>query len=256
MKHIDEGDLQAFLDAELRLPERRRIELHLEECSRCEAVAAGLRELGSTFSSAVRLVDVEPARAGAPPVPAVSSQPPARGILVGARRWLPRAAVFLVFLGAAASATVPGSPVRRWIADLTPARPPAEVPAAIVEAPAPVPPPAREAGVFVDAVDGEVEVALHGANGLRVRAFVVDGVRAGVTGTGGAAASRFRTGAGTIEVSEASGGELRIEIPRAIPLATVIINDEVVLRKLNDRIDLSAGAPALEAAEITFSVEQ
>ena len=192
MNHIDEGDLQAFLDAELRLPERRQIELHLEACARCEAAAARLRELGADFAAALRLLNVEPAGAGAAPMPPVGGRP-ARGISAGARRLLPRAAVFLFFLGAAASATVPGSPVRQWIVDLTPARPPAEVPAAVVEAPSTPAPLAREAGVFVDPVDGEVEVALHGANRVRIRAVVVDGVRAGVTGTGGAAASRCPT---------------------------------------------------------------
>lgn len=255
MKHIDEGDLQAYLDAELSLPERRRVELHLEDCGRCGAAAAGLREMGTSFSGLVRLIDEAPQRGRTAPQPA-AHRPHPRGIWVGARRMLPRAAVFLVFLGAAASATVPGSPVRRWIGEFTPSRPAVEVPVVVVESPAAPPPAPREAGVFVDPVEGEVAVALRGANRLRVRAVVVEGRQAGVTGTGGAAASRFRTGAGTIEVSDASGGELRIEIPRAIPLATVIINDEVVLRKQNDRIDLSAGAPALEAAEITFSVEQ
>lgn len=255
MNHIDEGDLQAYLDAELKLPERREVERHLDGCHRCGAALAALRRMAGTFSAGVGLIDPTAVRPRSPAAAGSATGQRVRGVSVGARRILPRAAVLFLFLGAAASATVPGSPVRRWIADLAPTPPTAEAPAPALES---SPPPAapREAGVYVEPVDGAVEVVVNGARELRVRAVVVDGTRAGVTGSGGAAASRFRTGAGMIEVREAAGGELRVEVPRATPVATIMINGEVVLRKADGRLDLSAGAPALEAAEITFSVEQ
>jgi hypothetical protein len=172
---------------------------------------------------------------------------------------LPRAAMFLLFAGAAASATIPGSPVRRWLGM-------EEAPATIAdqeaasstgEAPA-VPTPAQpfESGVSVEAADGAVEIVLRDAGGdLRVRALLVEGTRAGVYAAGDAATSRFLTGAGRIEVLNARAGDLRIELPRDAAVATVVVNGREYLRKQDGRLDLRVGEPEGAADTIEFSVQ-
>jgi hypothetical protein len=153
---------------------------------------------------------------------------------------------------------MPGSPVRAWIGDLTEREPAVAVVAPEAQPPAPAPPAAAdrvEAGVSVEAVDGVVEVLVHDARELQVRAMLVEGTRAGVYAAGGAASSRFVTGAGRIEVLRPSAGELRIEVPRGTPDVSVKINDREVLRMHAGRLDMSVGEPELDAAGVEFSVD-
>jgi anti-sigma factor RsiW len=250
MTHIDEGILQALLDGELRLDERRRTERHLEGCLTCRRELDRLSEDSQRFTTAMALLEGVPtAREHA-----VGWPQPRR--LSGVRQILPRAAVLLLFAGAAASATVPGSPVRRWIGEL---RGPA-----VVETATPVEPEAApvaaaaaraEAGVVVEAADGSVEIVLRDASALKVRATLVDGTRAGVFTTGEAASSPFVTAAGRIEVLNPRGGEVRMELPRGAAVVSVIVNGRQVLRKHADRPDYSVEASDDGAAGVDFSFE-
>ena len=250
MTHIDEGSLQAFLDGELHLEERRRTERHLQECARCRRDLEELRAVGTGFATAVAVLDQRPSRRehgiGWPRAQRVT----------GLRRHLPRAAVALLFVAAGASATVPGSPLRRWAEELVNPTPVVRStpPAApeIAEAP---PEASVEAGVSVDAEGGRVEIVVHDARLLQVRAQLVDGTSAGVFAVGGAASSRFLTGAGRIEVLNPTSGELRIEVPRATPAVSVKINGRQVLTKQGGNLDLNAEEPDLDAAGVVFSVE-
>jgi hypothetical protein len=253
MTHIDEGRLQALIDGELRLDDRHRVERHLASCDSCRVELEGLRSLSAGFTAAMaelpRMDRSRPHAAGGP----------VRSRSATMRAMLPRAAVFLLFVGAAASATIPGSPVRRWlgmepasttVADAERAVSVQEVPAASAESEA------LEAGVSVEAADGSVEIVLRGAGAdLRVRAMLVDGTRAGVYAAGEAASSRFLTGAGRIEVLNARAGELRIELPRDVAIATVVVNGREYLRKQDGRLDLRVGEPDGAADGIEFSVQ-
>lgn len=253
MTHIDEGRLQALIDGELRLDERHRVERHLASCDGCRAELELLRALSGRFSEAIaelpRLARSREHGVGWP----------ARSPSAVVRAMLPRAAAILLFAGAAASATIPGSPVRRWlgmegapatVAEAGPAGSDQEAPAAAIEAEA------FESGVSVEAADGAVEIVLRDAGGdLRVRAMLVDGTRAGVYAAGEAASSRFLTGAGRIEVLSARAGELRIELPRDVAVATVVVNGREYLRKQDGRLDLRVGEPDGPADGIEFSVQ-
>lgn len=254
--HIDEGRLQALIDDELRLDERHRLEMHLSGCDACRAELQALRELSGRFAAAMADLPRLPRRAsGLARVGAGSRS-------ARLRRMLPRAAVFLVFVGAAASATIPGSPVRRWLGI---ERGPAvaatrDTGDAVQELPGPVavdePAPPMEAGVSVEAADGAVEIVLRDAGGdLTVRALLVDGTRAGVYARGDASSSRFLTGAGRIEVVSPRAGELRIELPREAALITVVVNGREYLRKQDGRLDLRVGEADAPADGIEFSVQ-
>lgn len=253
MTHIDEGRLQALIDGELRLDDRHRVERHLATCDGCRADLEGLRSLSGRFSAAVG------------ELPRMTrTREHGRGWHVRSRSavlrsMLPRAAVFLLFVGAAASATIPGSPVRRWlgmeeapatVAEAGPAGSVQETPMAATATDA------FESGVSVEAADGTVEIVLRDAGGdLRVRAMLVDGTRAGVYAAGDAASSRFITGAGRIEVLSARAGALRIELPRDVAVATVIVNGREYLRKQDGRLDLRVGEPDGTTDGIEFSVQ-
>lgn len=251
MTHIEEGRLQALLDGEAHLDERRRAELHLQGCDDCRQELEAMRDRSAGFARAMETLDHAPrSREHAIGWPRSER-------LSTVRRYLPRAAVLLLFVGAGASATVPGSPVREWLVSLGNTRSAAEAVQAVAPevVSAPAAPERVEAGVSVEAADGAVHVLVRDAAELRVRATLVEGTRAGVYAVGGAAESRFVTGAGRIEVLGPSGGELRIEIPRGTATASVKINDSEILRMQNGRFDLSAEEAGLDAAGIAFSVE-
>lgn len=262
MTHTDEGRLQAYLDGELLLEERWRTEQHLQKCDRCQEELDQAAARADRFASAVRFLDTIPPLAHAAPTAGLPAIPlPSRtgrsSAAGGAlRRLLPRAAVALLFVGAAASATVPGSPVREWIERM--ATPTQEVALEDPEPPVVAAPPAAavpEAGVFVDAVGGTVLVVLQDARDVRVQMRLVEGPRAGVAATGAAASSHFTSAAGRVEVHNTLGGELSIEIPRGISTATIMINDDIVLRKQDSRLDLNTDLPRLDSAGIAISVE-
>lgn len=135
MTHLDKGTIQGFLDDQLTRAERAAAAEHLMVCDDCRAVRDELTHTRTIFSNAMRLLDAAPA------LPAAGS--PGRATGGGALGVsLVRAAGLVLLLAAAASAAVPGSPVREWLfppADIAveepapePVRPPVEAP---VEAP-------------------------------------------------------------------------------------------------------------------------
>ncbi len=249
--HVDEGILQAYADGELADAERGEVELHLRICLACRAAMAELQSLARDFSGAVELL--QPAERGSIYAPADTRRPRRGGAV---RRALPRAAVFLVGVAAAAAAATPGSPVRgwveRWSATSAPAVQALPPERAALPAPAPVP----EAGVSVEPLDGAVRVALRGAaDEVLVRAEVVEGPRAGVYAVGTAATARFRTAPGAIEVDGVEGGEVRVELPRAARSASVTVNGREYVRKEADQLRLSVPSADRSTSSISFRVK-
>jgi hypothetical protein len=251
--HIDEGRLMAYADGELPDAEGEQVGLHLQACLSCRAELSRLSSVAREFSAAVALV--QPAPRGSIYAPAETRRPPAWTTM---RRALPRAAVFLVGVAAAASAAVPGSPVRGWLEEaLAPAPSVSDVTPAPAPVRAAVPAAALEAGVSVEPLDGSVRVAVRGASGdVVVHAEIVDGPRAGVYALGTAASARFSTGPGSIDVSDVSGGELRIELPRSALRATVRVNGEEYLTKEADQLRLAVPAAGRSATAVTFHVKR
>lgn len=114
MTHLDEGEIQAYLDGELSRAERVRVVEHLVACVTCRGAHDELREVGSVVAGALPLLDDGSAprldRAPAAAAAAGARSAPARHIGP-----LVRAAVLVLVVAAAASAAVPGSPIREWI---------------------------------------------------------------------------------------------------------------------------------------------
>jgi hypothetical protein len=257
MSHLDVGTLQAILDEDLAEAQRASAAEHLARCSECAAQLEELRTVSRLFASAVALLD-RPERISAASAPTLSQAERApRLVRLPARVWqsatrmsagsLARAAILLLVFAAAASATIPGSPVRDWLSyawDRTTSifssgpesSEPAPLPkpaAHVTPAPAPapaVPTTAAVAGVSVRPVGGQVEVLLNRPDAT-IRVRLVDGNRVVVQASGAAASARFQTGPGRIEVSGGGTGEFVIEIPRSTSLATIRVDGKVILRK-------------------------
>ncbi|MDB4951738.1 MAG: hypothetical protein JWM27_4387 [Gemmatimonadetes bacterium] len=244
MSHLDEGALMSLLDGELPPGERAAAERHVAACAVC---AAGLRELETAraaFAGAVQAGDGQPAVAAA--LMAVRRRSRMERVRP-VRRALVRAAALVVGFAGIAYAATPGSPVRHWIARLAaPASAPAAPPALREAPPAAEAAPVR-AGVSIVPEDGGVRVILSGSSpDLRVRARVSDGERAEVFATGAAAAARFRTGPGRVEIVGARGGEVTVQIPRGARTAVVEADGRVLLSREAGRLRVLA--PVLDDA--------
>ena len=163
---------------------------------------------------------------------------------------LAKAASLTLFLAAAASAAVPGSPVREWIVRVVePA--PRETPTPAIEAPQPAPAEAVPVGVsMVPAGAVTVEVVVNGSAGTTLRLVETDGESVGISALGGERDPVFRTGPGRIEVRNAVGGDLTIELPRSLSNARVVVDGEVYARKQAGRLQLDVPAESADGAFI------
>jgi hypothetical protein len=257
MTHPGEGTLQALLDGELRFDKRAELELHLAECAVCTADMQDLRDASALFSTALPLVDV--------PAPAAEQ---ARWRLEGRRRRtaapagsaLRRAALLIVGSAAVLSATVPGSPVREWLAERLTTQPAAEqvsgphdaVPAIASDEAAPA---AAPAGVSVRPAEGRMRVVLLGAtDGVRLRVRMHDGESVGVWTSGEGTPAHFRTAPDRIEVEGVRAGEVRVEIPRAGQHFILEVDGRVYLRKDGEQLRFSGPAADTVGPEILFEV--
>jgi hypothetical protein len=232
MMHVEEGVLQAYLDAEVTAGARAEIDKHLQSCSACNAELHRLRSASVLFSHALKQADV------AAPVLAAQVQLAAAHKLerklpttVPApqpRRALARAAMFIVGLAAVASAAVPGSPVRAWIstaltrAGLLDDPQSSAGPALTGEAPAVERGTPEPTVFFIEPVDGRVRVVLTNVKpAATVTVQPTDASRVEVEVTGAAAKAHFESTSGRLAITGVEGGTVVVKVPRSLPNATV-----------------------------------
>jgi hypothetical protein len=214
MTHRTEGELQAWLDAELPAPAAAEVAGHLMVCTECRARLGELRLAGERLRVALAELDAGSAR----------SARPGRG----ASRTALRAAAMILAVAGAAAAVVPGSPLRQLLERMASSPPesvPVEVPA-VESGPGPGSP--GIASVTVSPVDGRVDVLVDRfADGSRITVrFAADReVRALLlSGDDGA---RFSVGPGRLYVVANAGeapAEVLIELPRGLNSATVSVD--------------------------------
>ncbi|MGK7312442.1 MAG: anti-sigma factor family protein [Candidatus Longimicrobiales bacterium M2_2A_002] len=240
MNHLDDGTLQAFLDDELPPQERASAAEHLLACPQCQDTKDELVRAHSVFSEAVSVLDVDPPGRAAP---ATRRAGPGRrgGPFV-------KAAILILLVAAAASAAVPGSPVREWIVRaVEPA--PAEAPAPAVEPepePAPAPVPAR-----VSLAAGQpVAVLLTGMEGSTLRLVETEGERVTVSAVGAETDPSFRTATGTLEVHDGVGGEITVEWPTSLETARLVVNGELYAEKAAGALRIRVPAETVEGVHI------
>ena len=230
MMHVEEGVLQAYLDAEVTAGARAEIDKHLQSCSTCSAELHRMRSASLLFSSAIKQSDVV-----APVLVAQVQFAAARKLehkltapAATPRRAFARAAMFIVGLAAIASAAVPGSPVRAWIST-------ALTRAGLIDAPQ------RSAGravtdespsvergtpqptvFFIEPVAGRVNVVLTSVKpAATVTVQPSDAARVEVEVSGAAARAHFESTSGRLTITGVEGGTVVVKVPRSLPNATV-----------------------------------
>lgn len=241
--HVDEGELQAWLDDELRGEAADRVARHLERCVACRDQAQALRTLEGQVRAALRPldgpVDPETARWKVRHRRGARKEASAPGA-VRRRRWSRRrsvAAAAVLVLVASGAAALPGSPVRSWIAESMGEAPTPEIHTTTAEG-EPV------SGVAVGLRDGRVEVVLHEprpAAEVEVRVGGVDRVEVQAP-----AGTRYSTAPGRVEadLGEAAGGTLVILIPGSAREVSLAVGRRPIMTWSGGTFRLEEGVPA------------
>lgn len=242
MVHLSDDRLLAYLDGELDAGERGRVAGHLAECPRCAEELEALRSASASFSRALTLLDVPAPVAAAESAVRRRIRGPRVSIMRGA---LLRAAVLVLGFAAMASAALPDSPVRGWLAEAWDQavsvfgdrrQVPVVMPPVVEDEP-------DQAGISILPEGGRVHILVKGlAPSARMRVRLIDGSRLSVNALGAAADARFLTSRGRIEVLGGGPGELVIEVPRTVGAAVVEVDGRVYVEKEGDT--LHARVPA------------
>jgi anti-sigma factor RsiW len=218
MTHVNEGDLQGYLDGALDPRGRAEVGRHLAACAECAAELEFLRGAVAEFALAVRVLDV-------PAAPVLEFRPRQQRssawsarFVSGAQGALLRAAVVVLLVSGVTWGALPGSPIRIWAAQVWQegaallARPDGAVEesggAAQVEA--------ALTGVSILPVGGEARVLLRELDpAIELRVRLGEEARLTVQWTGVGTDPHFRTAPGRVEVLGGGAGALLIEAPRA-----------------------------------------
>lgn len=224
MKHLDDGTLQAFLDHELTSGERASAAEHILACDDCREVRDDLARANAVFAEAMAAVDV------AAPERAAPTARDGGGLGLGAGS-LVKAAGLVLLVAAAASAAVPGSPVRQWITGAVEPAPVVEptvreIEPVEVDAPVDAPP----AGVSFAPGD-DVEIVITGMEDATIRLVETDGRDVTVAARGATTDPTFSTGSGVIEIRGGVGGVLTIQLPRSLRSARLLVDGELYAEK-------------------------
>jgi anti-sigma factor RsiW len=242
MTHLDEGTLQAFLDDELPPADRAAVAEHLLACASCHAAHEELMQANALFSQSVAVLDVEPP----------TRTPVTRAVRTGARvgtSSFVKAAGLILALAAAASAAVPGSPVREWIVRVVEPEP------AVVETePTPTAPPVAAApapvGLSIAPAEGRVVVALSELDGATIRLEGVEGERARVSVTGAQGDPVFRTMAGRVEVRGCEGGVVHVRLPEGAASARLEVEGTLYAERRQGEVRVLVPADTADGAII------
>lgn len=270
MDHPDDGRLLALLDGELPRDAAERVRRHLRGCAPCRSRRGELASAADTLSEAVGALDepspdveaasvrsaaAEPGSAG--PAPTVGDGPGGGrsrdpGPSLGrAAMW--KAAVLVLTVGAAASAAVPGSPVRDWVVEsarkvagtFAGERPSAEPSAS------PASDQASPSGVSIRA-EGSAEVAIDDpGSGLSLRVHTTGDTLLTVAGRG----ARYRAGESRIDVAGPEGPELRIDLPASVPVRVTVEGTLLLEQREDGRLTVHAPAADTTGEGLQVPVE-
>jgi len=270
MTHLDEGLLRALIDGETVDGDADSARGHLDECDSCQALQAELRDAGSVIGAALGHLDTVAAPVGAkaavlarvattPDIAPAAPKAQRRGAPSFTERFaFARAAILVLFFGAAVATALPASPVRGWIGAgwdravelfTGPTRNESAV-APVDSTPTPQTP--ESAGVRLEVGDGELVVLLDDIEpGTELDVRFVDGFQAAAFA---AQPARFRTAEGRIEVTGASG-RVRVDIPRSVEVASIHVNGRMYITKAGDELDVAGPIVTRTPGEIRLRVQ-
>ena len=234
--HLDDGTLQAFLDDELRPGDRADAAEHLLACRQCRAAKDDLAQAHAVFAEAVSVLDREAPSAAAPPAR------PKTGVAGS----LVKAASLVLLVAAAASAAVPGSPVREWLVRTVEPTPEAPVEPASTPEPAAAPVPA---GVSLPAAQ-PVDVVLQGLTDVTIRLVETEGGGVSVFAVGAESDPVFETAPGAIRARDGTGGRITVEWPASLTGARLLVDGELHAEKVDGELRVHVPAERVEGAII------
>jgi len=270
MRHASDGQILAYLDDELGSAQRSEVAVHLSACGTCVANLKQYEAISAEFREALSWLDVEvPLTAAqqrfaaarrvekAEPGATVAPLRPARVLHGFGRSGLLKAAALAALLAGAASAAIPGSPVREWVeaalglatVDVpvvepvqTPAQPTPPAVAPATQEPVPdvlsrVPPERNRVEVKLREVEGLVVVRYVQEPGAAIRSANVD-------------ANHFSS-PGVIEAGRLGSGDVYVDIQANVLEARVEVNGELYLLKRGD--NTQTFAPIQERTSTRFS---
>ncbi len=258
MGHPDSGSLQALLDGELDPVETRELRIHAEACQECRFRLEDLEASSKESADALGVLDLEP------DVDAARSRLWARREGVNRARpfflaWsLPKAASIALLLTCAAATALPGSPVRRWLAQgwealIQSSGPGAPSGGSEVAPEDPTPSTStqdlEETGAGIPAYAGGVEIWIHGLTAESdLRVLWTDGEEAWIYAGEG---TRFTSTDGRLEAF-GPPGPVRVEIPRSVGRVLLGLDGEVLLRKSGGGLEILGPVLERSPSEIRF----
>jgi hypothetical protein len=253
--HLTDDELGAMLNADDRGEAARAGRAHLAQCAECREAVAQLRESDSEIADLLHVLDhppgtvqfstiVERATRGAREERSLRLVPGGNSRSAAPRRALRWAGVILAGAAAVAVASVPSSPVRRLIANVT-TQPAARsaVPVPSVAAPSVVPSPTLSRGIGIVPRRGEAAVVFSmlpvgGRISVRTAAFnAAGGVSVLASGDG----ARYGVTRDSIRVDnrEASGIDFVVTVPAAqdLPVVSIAVGDQVVFSRRGGSVE-------------------
>ena len=239
MQHVDNESIELFLSGELSESEARAMRDHLARCRACARRVEAARQEDQEIGALLSVLDH--------PVPQVRAEDVMRR---ARRRWLrpgiAAAGIVLLVVAGAASA-LPGSPVRRWLAELferlqeTPAQqsPPLGISGGISVIPTAgfelVFVAAQRSGVLVVSLTDEDELAVRASGAVPGYSVAPERVRVENAG---------------------SAADYEVLVPRSAESVRIRVGDLVVFSKQRGSISSAAGPDARGRYVLEFAALQ
>lgn len=253
MRHLSEGELQSWIDAELDDASRASADGHLADCAECRAQLGVLRAAGEAFSLAMHVHDGE--------IAALRNTDGPRRTSVLARRGtfgLGRAAAIVLLAAAGAAAVVPGGPLRSlWDEPPEAVSDPGED--ALADAGETS---AAGASITVHPVDGRLSVEVVGfPQGTVVVAASTERESAVASLPAWAENARFIVSSGRLRIvaAEDTGGArekepIRLLLPASLDEGELAIDGAAVARVSGGAITSLDASSASAGEEVSFTV--
>ncbi len=252
MGHPDSGLIQALLDGEVGGTEADTLRGHLNSCPECGAGAEALEGASREVTRALLIVDTEP-RLEKARARALAKRRPGSRLFFGYSLSLPKAASIALLLSATAASALPGSPVRRWLAqgwealtESPQANPSQEDPSGTTGDEEALPP---ETGASILASTQGVEIWIHDLPPqAELRVVWIDGDEAWIRAGEG---TRYSLEGGRLEAFSPPGA-VRVEIPRNLGQVVVGVNGSILLRKTGGEVEIVGTVQQRTPSEILF----
>ncbi len=242
MSHLDDGTLQAFLDDEVPAGDRPSVAEHLLGCEACHARYEELTQANALVTQSISLLDVEPV-AARPRAPSPRSR-----VRTGTTSFV-KAAGLVLALAAAASAAVPGSPVRQWVVGIMEPAPAPVPPRPVEETPIPAEPlPPVPAGLSISPAGGSLLLAVREMDGSAIHLSGTTDAQGSLSIAGAERDPEFRTGAGRLELRNGAGGIVSVRLPLSVDGARLEVDGRLYAESRNGALHLHVPADTVGEA--------